>query len=64
MHYLNLGYAAILKVSNEPHYVLGYAYSGGSSYFVDDPRQQKSEYWTNEVFEAIIYSRADWCNKE
>ena len=36
-YYLDSGDAAILKVSDEPHYVLGYGYSG-STYNVLDPR--------------------------
>jgi hypothetical protein len=59
-YYLDSGDAAILKVSEEPHYVLGYGYTG-STYFVLDPRNQRRSYKTSEVSQAVIYSRPYWC---
>ena len=59
-NYLDRGDAAILKVSTEPHYVLGYGYTG-STYYVLDPRNVRRSYKTSEVIEAVIYSRASWC---
>ena len=59
-YYLDSGDAAILKVSEEPHYVLGYGYIG-STYFVLDPRNQRRSYKTSEVSQAVIYSRPYWC---
>ena len=59
-YYLDLGDAALLRVSNEPHYVLGYGYTG-STYFVLDPRNVRRSYKTSEVIEAVIYSRPSWC---
>ena len=59
-YYLNSGDAAILKVSEEPHYVLGIGYSG-STYFVLDPKNQRRSFKTTEVSQAIIYTRPFWC---
>ena len=61
-NYLDRGDAAILKVSDEPHYVLAFGYSG-TTYFVFDPRDLRRSYKTSEVIEAAIYSRASWCKQ-
>ncbi len=59
-NYLDRGNAAILRVSDEPHYVLGTSYTG-TSINVLDPRNVRRSYKFSEVLDAAIYSVALWC---
>ena len=59
-NYLDRGDVALLRVTDEPHYVLGYGYTG-TTYYVLDPRGQRRSYKTSEVIGAAIYTRPYWC---
>ena len=58
--YLDRGDSALLRVTDEPHYVLSYGYTG-TTYYVLDPRGQRRSYHTSEVIGAVIYDRPYWC---
>ena len=58
---LDRGNLALLRVSDEPHYVLAYGYKG-SSFNVLDPRGDRLTYDASEVIEGIIHTVPYWCH--